>query len=78
MEIVSFLTGALSMAFALALFSVDDAAVPDVAQEEENEAGHTGRTVVLTCQTCRKLQTHIEEESNLYRCKKCGRYVDLR
>lgn len=78
MEILSFLTGAISTAFAFALFTSDYDEELDEELEEENEAGHTGRTVVLTCQTCRKLQNHLEIEPNLYRCKKCGRYVDLR
>jgi acetyl-CoA carboxylase beta subunit len=39
---------------------------------------HSGRKVVLSCQSCRKLKNHIEIEPNLFQCVKCKRQVDIR
>lgn len=74
MEILSFLTGALSTAFAFALFTSEHGE----ETETEEMPGHTGRTVIISCQTCRKLKRHREIEQNLFQCTKCKRNVDLR
>lgn len=80
MEIVSFMTGVLSTTFAFALFSYASDTDPedDLEPEEEESTGHTGRTVIISCQTCRKLKRHREIEPNLFQCTKCNRNVDLR
>jgi uncharacterized paraquat-inducible protein A len=82
MSWVSFITGGLTVLMAYALFSS--------GQEEELEAeiaeqdtdlivnGPTGRHVMMSCQSCRKLKKHKEIEPELYQCTKCKRHVDLR
>lgn len=83
MEWVSFLTGVLGAAFAFSLFKDNQESEEDETDpvEEENELivnSHTGRSVTLSCQTCRKLKKHKEVEQDLFQCMKCKRYVDLR
>lgn len=72
----SFVTGALSVSFAYALFKDHDMEDPPVEDEDYEEL--TGRHVTLSCQSCRKLKKHREIELNLYQCTTCKREVDLR
>ncbi|WP_448160763.1 hypothetical protein [Bacillus cereus] len=82
MNWVSFISSGMAVLFIYALFA---------EQEEENELeleegirndlivnSSTGRSVTLSCQTCRKLKRHKEIEPDLYQCIKCKRHVDLR
>lgn len=75
MEWVSFVSGAVIVGFAYALFSDE---YIDEEIEEEGNTIYTGRSVVMSCQTCRKLKRHREIEPSLYQCPKCKREVDLR
>jgi acetyl-CoA carboxylase beta subunit len=52
-------------------------------EEELDEEGITindpsNKSVILSCQTCRKLKKHKEIEPYLFQCAKCKRHVDLR
>ncbi|MBG9548368.1 hypothetical protein [Cytobacillus firmus] len=84
MDWVSFISGALCTAFTYALFKSEreEPEEEEVTESDDNEelliTGHTGRTVVLSCQSCRKLKRHREIEPDLYECYKCKRRVDLR
>jgi acetyl-CoA carboxylase beta subunit len=84
MNWVSFITGGMTVIFAIALFTSD----PEEDMEEESieltsesdleENESSGRHVTLSCQTCRKLKRHKEIHTNLLQCTKCKRHVDLR
>lgn len=78
---VDFITGALSVGFAYALFKGDDDEIVindnDNEDFEDNEEG-SGRLVTMSCQGCRKLKKHQEVKPNIYKCTKCKRIVDLR
>lgn len=81
MSWVSFISGGISVLVAYALFSSSN---KEEMQEElglETDLvvnGPAGRTVTLSCQTCRKLKRHREIEPDLYQCTKCKRHTDLR
>lgn len=85
-DYVDFISGAMTTVFAYSLFKSDKNNEPVQDPSEYGEGylnnydydGEYGRTVILTCQTCRKQQKHKEVEHNLYRCTKCKRYIDLR
>jgi acetyl-CoA carboxylase beta subunit len=84
MDWTSFITGAISVAFAFALFTSDgsdeddaEAEVSATAENDSDELSDT-RTVMMSCQTCRKLKKHRELERDLFQCTKCKRHVDLR
>lgn len=81
LEYVDFLTGAISVGVAYALFKGSDDVIiksdNDNEDFEVNEEG-PGRLVTMSCQGCRKLKKHREIEPNLFQCTKCRRYVDLR
>jgi len=82
MDLLSFGVGSLITAFAMALFSKQDDKEKiledeyDDQQELKINQGTKRRT--LSCQTCRKLKTHIEIEPYLFECMKCKRRTDLR
>lgn len=42
------------------------------------EPEYNERTVVLSCQKCRKLNPHIEIEADLFECVSCKRQTDIR
>ncbi|MEH7345551.1 hypothetical protein V7122_16980 [Bacillus sp. JJ1532] len=82
MDWVSFISGAIGVSFAFALFSSRNEANDEDYEENEgmtdiNESS-SGRYVVLSCQTCRKMKKHREIEFNLFQCVKCKRHVDIR
>jgi acetyl-CoA carboxylase beta subunit len=84
MNWVSFITGGMTVIFAIALFTSG----PEVDMEEESIEltsesdlainGQYGRHVTLSCQTCRKLKRHKEIQTNIFQCSKCKRHVDMR
>ena len=84
MNWVSFITGGMTVILAIALFtsgSEEDVEVDIVESVPEGDFvinGSSGRHVVLSCQTCRKLKRHKEIQTNLFQCTKCKRHVDLR
>lgn len=82
-----FIIGAMSVVMVYVFFK--DNPLWDVEQEEDEfedddegilnyHDNDFGRTVILSCQTCRKQKKHREIEHNLYQCVKCKRHVDLR
>lgn len=75
MSWVSFCSGVVITLFAYALFNQEDYIEEEI---EEGNTIYTGRTVTLSCQSCRKLKKFREVEPNLYECPKCKRQVDLR
>lgn len=84
MDAISFVEGAVIALFVFALFNQDkeEGIFPEPALEEPAPDikinGATARTVILSCQTCRKLKKHREIEEDLWQCTKCKRHVDLR
>lgn len=72
-----FIIGALSVAMAYALFTSDIDPEDEIIADHEDDSDF-GRTVILSCQTCRKQKKHREVDHNLYQCTKCKRHVDLR
>lgn len=54
----------------------------EIEDDYEEDKGITingsGRNVILSCQTCRKMKKHKEVERDLYQCVSCKRPVDLR
>lgn len=82
MDLVSFVSGMISVTFAYALFTSDrDEEVlegTDFEEYDEDEELSSARTVMMSCQTCRKLKKHKEVEKDLFQCTKCKRHVDLR
>lgn len=77
LEYVDFITGAISVGFAYAIFKSNEDEQEDILDDEDPD-DFTGRHVTLSCQSCRKLKTHREVEPDLYQCTKCKRHVDLR
>lgn len=84
MNWVSFITGGITVIFAIALFTsgpdedVEDEIIEAVSESDLVVDGSIGRHVTLSCQTCRKLKRHKEIHTNLFQCTKCKRHVDLR
>ena len=82
MDLISFGTGALITAFAFALFKSDEeepeADINPTIDSPAIKISDGKKRVVMSCQTCRKLKTHIEIEPYLFECVKCKRRVDLR
>lgn len=64
----------------IALFTSDEKEEPEteLKNPEVIKISGTGKRVTMSCQTCRKLKTHIEIEPYLFECVKCKRKVDLR
>ena len=85
LDYVDFLSGVMTAVIAYAMFTSDIQPKEDDLIENDDEGilnykndDEFGRTVILSCQTCRKQKTHREIEHNLYQCTKCKRHVDLR
>ena len=81
MDIISFGTGAILMAFVMGLFSSDEEVDEEEKTHSDGLAIHSSdgkRRVTMSCQTCRKLKIHVELEPYLFECVKCKRLVDLR
>lgn len=79
LDYVDFISGAMTAAFAYAMFKGNDNEFEIDDEEMDEDPDHfTGRHVTLSCQSCRKLKKHKEIEHNLYQCTKCKRLVDLR
>ncbi|MEC1744090.1 hypothetical protein [Schinkia azotoformans] len=78
LDYMDFISGAISVGFAYALFKGDGAEEEIDDEEDEDHEEGNGRFVTLSCQGCRKLKKHREVKRNLYQCTKCKRYVDLR
>lgn len=76
MDYISLMTGVVLTLFGFALFQSDDYIDEEI--EDSGNVIYTGKKKVLSCQTCRKLKTHVEIEPNLYQCPKCKREIDLR
>jgi hypothetical protein len=85
MNWVSFITGGMTVILTYALFtSGQDEELEEeiISSGSENTDfvvnGPSGRQVILSCQSCRKLKRHKEIEPNVYQCTRCKRHVDLR
>lgn len=79
MDWISFTIGSLTAMFCHAIFSSKESDLDEHEEEHESNTGSTdGRSVTMSCQTCRKLKRHIEIEPYLFECTKCKRLVDLR
>ncbi len=77
LDYVDFVSGAMTVAFAYAMFKGNDVEL-ELVEEDEDTEDFTGRHVTISCQGCRKLKKHREIEPDLYQCTKCKRLVDLR
>lgn len=77
---ISIGTGAMlaTLIFALMNNNEDEEYEEDVPEEELTINDSSGRHVILSCQTCRKLKKHKELEHYLFQCVKCKRHVDIR
>lgn len=82
MEWSSFIMGGLSVLMTYAMFKGADTIeeAEDIEREDDDLEihGFEGRSVTLSCQTCRKLKKHNEVKPGLFQCTKCKRHVDLR
>lgn len=84
MNWVSFITGGMTVLFAIVLFKsgpeedMEDEITEDVSESDLVVNATNGRHVTLSCQTCRKLKRHKEIQTNIFQCTKCKRHVDLR
>lgn len=84
MNLVSFVTGGMSVLLAYAIFTSGNEEEETEMEIEENVEtdlvvnDFSGRHVTLSCQTCRKLKKHKEVQPGLFQCTKCKRHVDLR
>lgn len=77
-DVLSFLAGGVIVVFCYNLYqSGREGDLVEEVEELEIFEG-VGRTVTLSCQTCRKLKRHKEIEDNLFQCARCKRLVDLR
>jgi acetyl-CoA carboxylase beta subunit len=84
MSWVSFITGGMTVIFAITLFTsgpeedMEDEIIEGVSESDLVVDGLIRRNVTLSCQTCRKLKRHKEIQTNIFQCTKCKRHVDLR
>jgi hypothetical protein len=81
MNFVSYVTGAMTVLLAYAMFTSHEEEETELVEGESESsfAGNdfTGRYVTISCQTCRKLKKHKEIQPNVFQCVKCKRHVDI-
>lgn len=81
MNFVSYLTGAMTVLLAYAMFKSHEEEETELIEGETESSlavsDFTGRYVTLSCQTCRKLKKHKEISPNVFQCVKCKRHVDV-
>jgi acetyl-CoA carboxylase beta subunit len=75
--------GGMTVLITYALFTSNQDDLEMEIPETEHESklvvnGVSGRHVMMSCQTCRKLKKHKEVDKDLYQCTKCKRHTDLR
>lgn len=78
LEYRDFIAGIVSAMMAYAFFKDNPLWDDEEFEDDDLDNDDYGRTVILSCQTCRKQKKHREIEHNLYQCVKCHRHVDLR
>jgi acetyl-CoA carboxylase beta subunit len=81
MDTFSFIVGGMTVLIGYVFISMGMEENDEEIETEETGLainGVTGRHVMMSCQTCRKLKKHKEIEKDLYACTKCKRQTDLR
>jgi predicted SprT family Zn-dependent metalloprotease len=74
--VVTFVTGAMSVVIAYALFSIKTNEYEEI-EETEDVSNVSTKRYELSCQTCRKLKFHIEVSNRVFECCKCHRRIFL-